>query len=503
MSVGRQNATLELRLSSLGALAALTGQDIRGNASLKADVKGDERSMHVALDASAGLVPGTASWSALVGERATLNLSGVITDKAMDLQSMKFSGRSVSLTASGGASRPTAGAGGRTPSKLRLRWELGVTELRALSAALEGTARASGTLEGPLTALSVQAHLASTLSVRGSPSSSLSADIKLRDLPKAPSGTLQARGSLEGEPLSVDVAALRDPSGSLRVLIQQAEWKSGHVDGDLRLAANAGASGRLLLRWSELGDLRHLLGVDLGGSLSADLMLRPEQGRTHAQFHLDAKNLSIAQAAGNLQITGEGVTDALALNLSLQAPDLYGAAASASAAGTLNLNAGEVSVASMTASYRGEDFRLLSPAKVAFADGVSVDVLKVGAQKAVFQLRGKISPTLDVLATLRDVQPSLVNVFAPRLLESGTIDVRAELKGSLAAPEGRVRTERHRDAHGGRCCARAARPRLAGKCRFDGEHRRHRRPDGGRRRIEAQCHRAMRPWPSTVSSTSR
>jgi translocation and assembly module TamB len=66
-------------------------------------------------------------------------------------------------------------------------------------------------------------------------------------------------------------------------------------------------------------------------------------------------------------------------------------------------------------------------------------MVKIGAQQAVFQLEGEISPTLDVRASLRRVEPGLVNVFAPGLLAAGTIEAQAQLKGSLASPTGQVR----------------------------------------------------------------
>ncbi len=68
-----------------------------------------------------------------------------------------------------------------------------------------------------------------------------------------------------------------------------------------------------------------------------------------------------------------------------------------------------------------------------------MDALQLGAQKASLELRGQISPALDVNASLRNVQASLVNVFLPRLLESGTMNARAQVKGSFASPEGEIR----------------------------------------------------------------
>jgi translocation and assembly module TamB len=123
----------------------------------------------------------------------------------------------------------------------------------------------------------------------------------------------------------------------------------------------------------------------------------------------------------------------------VQVPNLRGAPASLSASGSADLVARTIAVASAAASYRGQDLHLLSPARIAMANGVSVDVLKIGAQQAVFQLEGNISPSLDIRASLRGVQPALINVFAPGLLAAGTIEGSARLQGSLASPTGQVR----------------------------------------------------------------
>ena len=45
------------------------------------------------LDASAALRVGTEIWSGAVGDSATLQLSGALTDRSITLESMKFTGR--------------------------------------------------------------------------------------------------------------------------------------------------------------------------------------------------------------------------------------------------------------------------------------------------------------------------------------------------------------------------------------------------------------------------
>ena len=436
---GERSATLELKLPDLTPLAALGGQQVRGSALVKARLKYDGKSTHLVLDANAALQPGTEIWSGPVGDRAALQLSGVFTDEAMIVDSMKFTGRTVTLTASGALSKPAAGSP-QAASMLRANWNLDAADLRTLAPALAGTLKASGSLSGPITGMAGAARLTSTLSVRDSPTGTLSADIKFRGLPSALAATLEAQGALDGSPLHVDVGMERSPGGAFRAIVHRVDWKSVQADGDITIApAGAQSRGQLRLQVGQLADLQHVLGTDVKGSVAGTVALHSDEGRTHAQLHLDAHELAVASLVGNAQLSAEGLTDALGFKLDLQVPKLQGAAASLSAAGSVNLDARKITLTSAVANYRGQDAHLLAPAQIALANGVSVDALKLGAQRAVLELAGEISPALDLTASLRQVQPSLVNVFVPGLLAAGTIDAHAQLQGSLASPTGEVR----------------------------------------------------------------
>jgi translocation and assembly module TamB len=439
---GERSATLELKLPDLAPLAAIGGQQVRGSALVKARLMNDGKATRLAVDANAALVPGTEIWSGPVGDRADLQLSGVLTDESVRIDSMKLKGRSVTLTANGEWSRAAPGSSRQSISSVRASWNLDATDLRTLSPVLAGTLKASGSLNGPVTAIGGAARLNSTLSVRDSPIGTVSADIKFRGLPSALTATLEAQGALDGSPLHVDLEMQRNPEGALRAMVHRMDWKTVQADGDITIAAaSAQSHGQLRVQVGELADLRHVLGIDVTGGVAGTVALRSDQGRTHAQLHLDARDLGVASIVGNAQLTAEGLTDALGFKVDLQVPKLQGAAVSLSVAGSANLDARKITLTSAVGNYRGQAVHLLSPTRIALADGVSIDALKLGAQQAVLELAGEISPALDVNVSLHKVQPSLVNMYAPGLLAAGLIEAHAHLQGSLASPTGEVRLE--------------------------------------------------------------
>jgi translocation and assembly module TamB len=438
-SAGERSVTFDARLPNLTPLAALGGQDVRGDASMKGQVDFDGESAHLTLDASAALAGGSEFWSGGVGDRATLQLSGGVTDRVISLTSMRFIGRAVSVSASGELSKPLPGAGNLGASNLRLRWDLSASDLKAFSPVLAGTLKASGSVDGPTSEFAWEAQLTSTLSVRDSQPGTVSATAKLRGLPSAPSGAFALQGWMDGAPVHVDVDLQRTQPGFVRALIRRGDWKSAHVDGDVSVAtAGAQMQGQLRLQIGQLADLQHLMGAKVGGSVAGSVLLRAEHGHTRAQMHFDARDLAGGQFAGSAELNAEGVTNALAIKLDLQVPTLYGAAGSLSAAGSLNLETSQLNVATAVAKYHGVDIRLLSRTQIGFANGVSIAALKLGAQQAVFELDGKISPALDVHASLRHMEPALVNEFSPGLLASGTIEADAQLQGSVNAPTGHI-----------------------------------------------------------------
>jgi translocation and assembly module TamB len=215
----------------------------------------------------------------------------------------------------------------------------------------------------------------------------------------------------------------------------------------------------------QLSDLNRLLGSALQGTVGGNLSFTPAAGRSRAQIQLDAKNVVAGGVTTNAQVNASGTMDALDMKLSAQSPAVGGQPATVTSTAQLNVTAKELHLASLEASYHDQTLKLLSPAKLSFADGFAVDELKLGAQQAVLEVGGRVSPALDIHASLRQLKPELINAFVPRLLASGTIQADAQVQGSFAAPTGKV----HLEALGMRAANDAARGLPATDLRADAQ----------------------------------
>ena len=442
-SGAERRATVALTVLDLSPFAAFAGQDVQGNATINARLARGRGGITVAADADLGLAGGGAAWIPMAGPKVMLKVEGGMTDDGIKVQTLRVAGNGMTLTASGTASRqPPEAAAGDFIKDLKARWQLEVADAAVLSSDVAGDLKASGELNGAPTALAADAEVTSHLSVRGSQSGTVEATLHARGLPKSPSGAIQAHGMLDGAPLDLDAALERNGSKAFRLLVRRADWKSAHLEGDMTAdAALTQSHGQLQLHVGQLDDFDRLLGINLAGSVNGSVGFLPVPGHTQAHLTLDGSNVGVGQFAGDMHVVADGVADAITMQLSAQLPKFYGFPATAAAAATLNLDARQLHLSSLSMGYRGETFRLLSPAQLSFAKGVSVDELKIGAREAVFDLKGQVAPTLDLSASLLHVKPDLVNAFAPGLLASGTVGVQARLQGIASSPLGSVKAD--------------------------------------------------------------
>jgi translocation and assembly module TamB len=433
---GAQSATFDLRLPDLAPLAALAGQSLRGRSELQGTLKRSSATTRLDLEANTELASGSTPLSTMLAGASRLQLTGVLTDRTVELQRLALNGRALSVSVSGSAQRgPAAGAG----QSLHARYEAELANLAVLSPTLAGALKVNGEIAGPIRSLTTQLQLTSSVSVSGSPRATIEASIKAHGLPSRVSATLQARGRFAGAPLQLAASLERDADDAFHVVVQRSQWKSASLEGDLTTGANlAPGHGGLHLRVDQLADLQPLLGPRLAGSIAGDLTLRPVGGRTYAQARLEAQNIVAGGVSANAQLTASGASDALALQLAVQSPDFGGEPASLDSRARLNLAARELGLQQAQLHYHGQSVRLLSPAQLSFAAGLEIRELRLGAQRATIALDGRISPDLELRASVHQVDAALVNAFVPDLLAQGTLEADARLTGTSSAPAGLV-----------------------------------------------------------------
>jgi translocation and assembly module TamB len=448
ITAGERSAQLDLRLPDVAPFAALGGQKIRGDADIKAHVKYSESSTNLIADATANIDGGAAAWAGLVrGGSTRLQIAGGLTDKQITIERLQLNGRGISLSGSGTSARTDA-------QELGAKLDLSLPDLAMVSPTAVGSLKLAGRIKGPVNSLTADTDLTSTLSIHGSPQGTLSATVHADGLPKSPRGTVEAHGDLDGAPLRLNVSLEQGSGNVYHAVIQHADWKSAHAEGDVTSGADvAQAKGNVRFRMGQLSDLNRLLESTLQGSVSGTLALTPVAGKSHAQVQLDAKDVVAGGVTTNAQLSATGTMDALDIKLAAQTPAIGGEPATVNSTAQLNVTAKELRLTSLDAAYHNQNIKLLSPAKLSFADGFAVEGLKVGAQEAVLEADGRVSPALDIHASLKQLKPDLINAFVPGLLATGTIQANAQVQGSFAAPTGKVTL----DATGVRAANDAAR----------------------------------------------
>ncbi len=435
VTAGARSADFGLVLPDLAPFAALARQrEMKGNASLSGKIAQTSGAIRLDVDANAAL-RAPQRWAALLGRAARLRLGATVTEQTIDVDQLTLSGSALSFSASGTAQRDVASF----VRALRGRWSLDIPDLAAFSPELRGKVRTTGQFAGAPRSLGAELQAAATLSVHGSPPGTLALNIQAHGLPSAPTAAIEAKGVLGGSPVQLDASFERGHGDSYQLEIQRTDWKSAHIEANLTTGANLSQGrGSLSLRIGQLADLAPFVGKPLQGSIAGSLALGPVAGRTHAQLRLEASDLAAGAVSGNLTLAGSGPLDAVRLELATQSSKFRDQPASLGAAAQLNLPARVLVLNEADAGYHGQSLRLLSPARVTFAGGLSVSELRLGVQHAVLEVAGQVSPALDLHASARGIDAALVDSFVPHLLAQGSFSADARLHGTVTAPLGRA-----------------------------------------------------------------
>jgi translocation and assembly module TamB len=449
-----------LDLPDLSPLAAIGGVLLQGKSALQitAGMAGEVTS--VAVDGGVSVTGGMAPLPGLLGD-ATIGVSATVAGKNVSVSRLAVDAAAVKLDATGGL------MGG----SVEVAWQLALSKLAVLAPSLAGNVRAHGQVSGPMANFQATAEASGEVLVAGFRSGAITASLSAEGLPGAPAGRLSASGELAGAPLSLALSAQRGADGALGVSIERAEWKSAHAEGGLQLAEGATVpTGHVAVVMARLADLRPIIGEDLSGQVrvEADLSdphlakLMMEAGGlavpgvqvgsvslaatvrepTVAPV-IDAKllvgKIQAGEVGGQAQLQVNGPLSALGTKLSAGVTGIDGAEAQVSGTATVNAMAGSALLSAVDGQWKGSEMRLLAPAQIRFADGVSIDRLRLGVGQAELLLAGRVLPTLDVTASLRGVTPDLARVVVPSLQADGSLQAEARLTGTATLPEGTIK----------------------------------------------------------------
>jgi translocation and assembly module TamB len=458
---GAIRAAADMSVPDLAPFSAIGGVDLRGaaNFAIKAAMAGETETAE--LDGTIGVTGGMAPVPGLIGPEAKLGVTAAVHGADVTLSRLTLDGKTLTLGATGGLTGGVVG----------LDWKLALSDLAVAAPGVSGAVAAQGHVAGKTDDLAAQAGITGEVGTKGFPRGPIKVSLDAQHLPSAPSGHVTAQGSFQGAPVTLDVTAERDAGGTLHADIAKAGWKSAEAGGAFTLKPGEKLpDGRLTLRIGRLGDFSALAGQNLSGSLASEVAIAAgvvtakleardagvpgsgarvstlqariadPLGHPEVQAHLAIDGLNAAGgSAGTVRLDVTGPQEALALKLATTLRNFQGSDLDARAAGTLDVPRMNLALGNVDTNWKGQSLRLLAPAHVSLAGGLSVDRLRLGLGAAELSLAGRVSPTLDLTVALRNVTPDLAQAFAPEVKADGTLAMDAHLTGTPMRPTGTVR----------------------------------------------------------------
>ncbi len=464
-TAGEQHGEVQVSVPEIAPLAAAGGFAAAGHVAVTLHAARQGADTRFTANAHLGVTSATGPAAALLGQDTRLDVVATLHDRTVRLSRLDISGGAVSASMTGTVA----------PDALDLDWHMAVADLAALDPAVNGPFSATGTASGSPDKLTVSADLTGKVGAMGIAPGEVSARVTLAGLPDVPTGHVVAHGTLLGAPLELALAAAPENTpqqpGAVRVTIERADWKSAHAEGTLLVdPAALLPQGHISFALTRLDDLRPLLGRALSGAVSGKLDSTDAEAivsvtatgaglpgaASVAHATLDARlqnpltlptldgRLTLGGIAahgvdGSVRIEAKGPLDALALRVAATLPALAGAPAKIDAIGRVDAKARTATIDRLQADWKQTPIRLLAPARLGFADGVSVTGIRLGVRQAVLEASGRVSPALDLTVGLRNVPASLAALADPELALDGTLDAEATLTGNPARPNGTIR----------------------------------------------------------------
>jgi translocation and assembly module TamB len=458
------SATIHTTVPDLAPLAALGHADLHGRTEATASFATRGESTDLKLDGTADFTGGQAPVPALLGHTTY----GVTA-------SLEGDNITISRAVVDGGQAHASVTGNDTNAGLDLAYTFSLTNLAAVAPQARGALRAFGKVQGPQTGLAVTADLngyIGTAAIRKGP---LSVSISAQNLPSSPSGTVNLHGSFAGAPITLDAALGRQADGSLHAVLKRAAWKSLGADANMIFAKGATfPAGTLNARMVRLADLAPVLHETIEGAFTAkitttaaatpdariDMRAANIAAAGSAVAHLSltgavrdpagknpdlalvlaADGVSAANATGNARVTANGKLDALLLRATANA-QAAGAPATLATQALLDFSGNHLTLQSLAASYKDQKLRLAAPAHITYGAATGIDRLRLATGTATLDVAGKITPALDLTASLRNVTPDLAKPFVPNMNAAGLLTADAHVTGSMEALGGSLRLQ--------------------------------------------------------------
>ncbi len=370
----------------------------------------------------------------------TADIRAIYQPSAFTIAESMVSNKALSLAGSGRLSAPArAGASWTVAAKTRAT----IADLSILLPTLSGPASIRADLSGSTAALRTAGDAQATLAVHGSAAGTVLGKFDVSGLPHAPQAQVSLRGSLAGQPVTLQAQLQFHPGDSIHIDLPQADWRSLHAEGHLTLGLQDLDRSQGQFKWSiaDLAELSQLLGQRLAGQISGALDLVPaakDGAVASTNLQVSAEGLQIGSQKFSATLTGSGPLHALELTLAAQAP-ILGKPASLKAQGQLQGGQHSLTVTTANATVYAVNLRLEQPARVDFAQGLAVSGLHISAADAHLQIAGQVLPQLHVNAELTDATPGLIDAILPGYLDSGTVKATLQLQGSMGHPLGQLR----------------------------------------------------------------
>ncbi len=452
---------LSLSAPNLAALSKMAGRDLRGALSVETELSGSPAQRRIDAKVSGSVASpqtGFAAIDGLAGSKLSLSGDVAFSQPKMSFNRFVLAGEHATINLDGHF----------TADDVSLKLLADFPELDAADERLEGQAKLSASLDGPLKSatgkLSLQIESAKAAD-KAIPALTLRADAA--DVFGAAKATIHLDGTVDGKTATGRVN-IKHESGLISVDDLNVAVGRSSLQGSLALDQNRLATGSIKIVTPDLNDLSAFAMSRLAGKLDAHLMLEVAAGAQNVTLVAKAEGVRTPMASidrldarfsardvlrrpaldGNINIDNAKVGQELIPSARITAkPSGAGAALDLAlvARGFTIQGRGELipgdrsvlTISSLSARKGAQQLAITRLATIAFGGGgLDVKNVSVSTGAGRIEIDGAIGNSLDLVARLRAVPLSTAAFVDPALKLDGTVDAEARITGTAATPAG-------------------------------------------------------------------